>query len=61
MQAWAVQNNIELKFIQSGKPSQNSLIERLNKTLRVECLNLCWFHSMEELNEELHVVNGLQL
>ncbi|BDS09590.1 IS3 family transposase [Aureispira anguillae] len=53
LQAWAVQNNIELRFIQPGKPSQNGLIERLNKTLRVECLNLCWFHSMEELNDEL--------
>ncbi len=51
--AWAAQHDIEIKFIQPGKPSQNGLIERLNKTLRVECLNLHWFHSMEELNEEL--------
>jgi len=53
LQAWAAQQGIELKFIQLGKPSQNGLIERLNKTLRIECLNLHWFNSMEELNEEL--------
>lgn len=50
---WAAQHDIELRFIQPGKPSQNGLIERLNKTLRIECLNLCWFTSMDELNEEI--------
>ena len=50
---WADKHRIELRFIQPGKPSQNGLIERLNKTLRVECLNLCWFTSLEELNEEI--------
>ncbi|NRB61714.1 MAG: transposase [Saprospiraceae bacterium] len=37
---WAVENEIELKLIQPDKPSQNGLIERLNGTLRAECLNL---------------------
>ena len=53
LEKWAEKKQIELKFIQPGKPSQNGLIERLNKTLRTECLNLCWFTSMEELNEEI--------
>ncbi len=53
LEAWAQKHQIELRFIQPGKPSQNGLIERLNKTLRIECLNLCWFTSMEELNEEI--------
>jgi len=53
LEIWAGKNQIELRFIQPGKPSQNGLIERLNKTLRAECLNLCWFTSMEELNEEI--------
>jgi putative transposase len=50
---WAADNQIELKFIQPGKPSQNGLIERLNKTLRVECLNLHWFESLQKLNESI--------
>lgn len=50
---WAEQNKIEIRFIQPGKPSQNGLIERLNGTLRTECLNLEWFESIPKLNEHL--------
>ena len=50
---WAEKHQVELRFIQAGKPSQNGLIERLNKTLRTECLNLHWFTSMKELNENI--------
>ena len=61
---WASQNGIEIRYIQPGKPSQNGLIERLNKTLRRECLDLTWFHSMETLNEEIqiwsHIYNELR-
>ena len=53
LKAWAEKHGIELRYIQPGKPSQNGLIERLNKTLRVECLNLHWFQSMNELNENI--------
>jgi putative transposase len=41
--------------IQPGKPSQNGLIERLNKTLRTECLNLEWFSNIAELNKQIQV------
>jgi putative transposase len=51
--AWAEKNKVELRHIQPGKPSQNGLIERLNKTLRVECLDMNWFSSMEELNQSI--------
>ena len=51
--AWATTNGVEIKFIQPGKPTQNGLIERLNKTLRTECINQTWFQSMAQLNAEL--------
>ena len=50
---WAKDNKVELRFIQPGKPTQNGLIERLNGTLRTECLNLEWFENLEYLNEKL--------
>ena len=53
LKEWAQKNDIELRYIQPGKPSQNGLIERLNKTLRQECLNLTWFRSIAQLNEEI--------
>lgn len=53
LEAWAKDNGIALRFIQPGKPSQNGIIERLNGTLRKECLNLEWFESIDILNEKI--------
>ena len=53
LKQWAAKHQVELRFIQPGKPTQNGLIERLNGTLRRECLNLEWFNSMEELNRKI--------
>jgi putative transposase len=53
LEEWADKNKLELRFIQPGKPSQNGLVERLNGTLRKECLNLEWFVSLPKLNEQL--------
>lgn len=50
---WAVEKGIEIKFIQPGKPTQNGIIERLNGTVRKECLNLNWFYTLEEINDLL--------
>lgn len=53
LKQWAGENKIEIKFIQPGKPTQNGIIERLNGTVRKECLNLNWFRSLEEINDLL--------
>lgn len=53
LKKWAQGHHIELRYIQPGKPTQNGIIERLNGTLRVECLNLEWFSSLEYLNEKI--------
>lgn len=50
---WTINNQVEIKFIQPGKPSQHGLVERLNKTLGVECLNLHWFENLQKLNESI--------
>ena len=52
LQQWAG-DQTEIKYIQPGKPNQNGIIERLNKTLRIECTDQHWFTTMEELNEAL--------
>ena len=36
---WAEQNNVELEFLKPGKPTQNSYIERFNRTYRTEVLD----------------------
>lgn len=36
---WAYENNVRLRFIQPGKPTQNAYIESFNGKFRNECLN----------------------
>lgn len=50
---WSEKNEVKIQFIQPGKPTQNGIIERLNGTLRRECLQLHWFKSLGLLNEQL--------
>lgn len=48
---WAEVNNIELRFIQPGKPAQNAYIERFNRTVRHEWLNYHLFNSIAHAQE----------
>lgn len=48
---WAEENNVELEFIKPGKPTQNSYIERFNRTFRDEILDFYVFHRLSEVRE----------
>lgn len=48
---WAEDNNVILEFIKPGKPTQNSFIERFNRTYRNEVLDYYIFHRLSEVRE----------
>ena len=45
---WAQLNDIQLDFIQPGKPTQNAFVESFNGRFRDECLNMNWFYNLAE-------------
>lgn len=49
---WAEDNGIELLFIQPGNPQQNAYIERYNRTVRHEYLEMNEFTSVEHAQDE---------
>ena len=48
---WAEEHDVELEFIKPGKPTQNSYVERFNRTYRDEILNMYLFRSLAEVRE----------
>jgi putative transposase len=48
---WAQSSDIELRYIQPGKPTQNAYVERFNRTVRQECLDLHLFDSVEQAQD----------
>jgi len=53
MEAWAMQHRVQLCFIRPGRPVENGFIESFNGRLRHECLNVEWFPTLAQAQEEL--------
>ena len=54
MQRWAEEHDVELLFIQPGRPMQNGFIESFNSRVRSEFLNSQWFHTLAEAQLKAH-------
>jgi putative transposase len=50
---WAYARGVQLRFIQPGKPTQNSFVESFNGRLRDECLNQHWFLSVADARQNI--------
>lgn len=51
MEDWAERNGIRLTFIKKGRPMENGLVERFNRTYREEVLDAYLFESLEQLRQ----------
>lgn len=48
---WCEENNVEIWFIQPGKPDQNAYIERFNRTYREEVLSSYLFDDLDQVRQ----------
>ena len=48
---WALKNNIEILYIQPGKPAQNAYIERFNRSYREAILDQYQFDDLQEVRK----------
>ena len=51
LKSWALDNQIDIRYIQPGKPQQNAYVERYNRTVRYEWLAQYHFESLSEVQE----------
>jgi len=49
--AWCEENDVEIRYIQPGKPNQNAFIERFNRTFRDEVLSAYLFEDLDQVRE----------
>ncbi len=48
---WCEENDVEIRYIQPGKPNQNAYIERFNRTYREEVLSSYLFNDLDEVRQ----------
>jgi putative transposase len=53
LEAWAMEQGVQLIFIRPGRPMENGFIESFNGRLRDECLNVEWFTALEDARRQL--------
>jgi putative transposase len=51
---WACEHQVELSFIEPGKPTQNAHIEAFNGRLPDACLNQHWFRMLPDARHLVH-------
>ncbi|MGH7736400.1 MAG: integrase core domain-containing protein [Candidatus Tyrphobacter sp.] len=52
---WSEEHDVELPFIQPGKPTRNAFIEPFNGRVCSELLHAHWFHTLADAQANGHV------